>query len=323
MSRQTVSVNDAAKRKVDALISEKDGLKVNVLKKGKATVIDAGIHAKGSYEAGALVTEICMGGLGTASVHMKRYDDVELPTITVATDFPLISLLGSQLAGWRIKVENFFAMGSGPARALSLEPKELYDQLGYQDESRYAILVMETQAVPQEEVLEHVASKCRVDLENLYVVVAPTSTIVGSTQIAGRITETGLHKLHSLGFDPKAVVSGIGTAPIAPIHPDNLKAMGRTNDVIFFAGSTYYTVKFDDDTKLADFVRKAPSSYSKDYGKPFHDVFKAAEYDFFKIDPNLFAPAEIVVNNLTTGKTLKAGKLNIEILKKSIDLLNA
>ena len=40
-----------------------------------------------------------------------------------------------------------------------------------------------------------------------------------------------------------------------------------------------------------ELVNKAPSINSKDYGKPFLDIFLNAGKDFYKIDPGLFAPA--------------------------------
>jgi len=64
-------------------------------------------------------------------------------------------------------------------------------------------------------------------------------------------------------------------------------------------------------------VEKAPSQASEAYGKPFLEIFKEANYDFYKIDPNLFAPAIIIVNNVKTGKTFKAGKINPQILANS------
>ncbi len=318
MIKPILSVNDNAKEIVDLLIKDKDRLKLSILNKGGATIIDAGINVEGSYRAGALITDICMGGLGKTSITTRRYGDFDLPTVTVTTNHPAVALLGSQLAGWRIKSEEFFALGSGPARALSMQPKELYEEIKYQDRSKYAILLMETDQIPEKTVLELIAQKCGVDVEKVYLIVAPTSSIVGSTQISGRIAETGLHKLHAIGVDPLLVLSAAGSAPIAPQHPDNLQAMGRTNDVIFFAGSTYYTIKFNDDTKLEEVVRKTPSMSSKDYGKPFYEVFKEANFDFFRIDPGLFAPAEITMTNLTTGKTFKAGSMNLETLQKSI-----
>ena len=49
-------------------------------------------------------------------------------------------------------------------------------------------------------------------------------------------------------------------------------------------------------------------------------IFKEANYDFYKIDPGLFAPAVFVVNNSKTGKTFRVGKIDVDIFKKSIKL---
>jgi len=59
---------------------------------------------------------------------------------------------------------------------------------------------------------------------------------------------------------------------------------------------------------------------SKSYGKPFIEIFRDADYDFYKIDPFLFAPAVIIVNNLRTGNSFKVGRTNIELLKKSMGI---
>jgi len=93
--------------------------------------------------------------------------------------------------------------------------------------------------------------------------------------------------------------------------------MGRTNDVLIYAGETFYVVDFDDEEELKSFIEKAPSSKSPSYGKPFYEIFKEAGYDFYKIDPGLFAPAKITVYNRKTGNTLASGSVNIEVLKKS------
>ena len=60
---------------------------------------------------------------------------------------------------------------------------------------------------------------------------------------------------------------------------------------------------------------KLPSRNSKDYGRSFAEIFKAVEYDFYKIDGALFAPAEVWVSNLDTGSTFHAGGLNMDLLR--------
>jgi len=299
--------------------AEEFGVVVKETKSG-ATLIDAGIEAKGGLLAGRIITEICLGGYGKAKIFYKQYNDLQLPSIFVYTDHPAIATLGSQFAGWQIKVGNYTAIASGPARALTLKPRELYERIQYSDTSDVAVLVFETAKEPPEEVIKQISHECKVKPDRLSVILVPTSAIAGSTQISGRIVETGLHKLMELGLDPKLVMHACGYAPIAPVHPKFAQAMGRTNDAIMYAGVAYYTASYDDDEELRKLVEKAPSSASKSYGKPFIEIFKEASYDFYKIDPGLFAPAVLVVNNAKTGSTFKAGKIDVAVFKRSIGL---
>ncbi|MEM2319719.1 MAG: methenyltetrahydromethanopterin cyclohydrolase [Candidatus Bathyarchaeia archaeon] len=313
-----LSVNQLAWRLLEELCEKADfyGVKVERTECG-AMVIDAGIRAKGGFEAGRIITEICMGGLAKAEIARREYGELELPSITVYTDHPAIAALGSQFAGWNIKEGDYSAIGSGPARALSLKPKELYEKIGYRDDYDKAVVVLETDKQPPEKLMRRVAEDCHVSCENLAFILAPTASLAGATQVAGRIVETGLHKLERLGLDPKIVLHGWGCAPIPPVHPKFVKAMGRTNDAILYGGVSYYAVDFENDEELAKIVEKAPSKASKDYGRPFSEIFKAAGYDFYKIDPNIFAPAVVLVNNVKTGKGFKSGEININALKES------
>jgi methenyltetrahydromethanopterin cyclohydrolase len=318
MPTSKLSVNRIAYNLVKRLCDRADefGVIVKTMPSG-ATLIDAGIEAQGGFAAGQTITEICLGGLGKAQIIYKRYGDFELPSIFVYTDYPVISTLGSQFAGWQIKSGKYVAMGSGPARALSLKPKELYEKISYKDFSDVGVLVLETSKEPPEEALAKISEECKIEPKNLFLVLVPTSSVAGSVQISGRIVETGLHKLTELGFDPKLVTYACGYAPVAPVHPKLAQAMGRTNDAIIYAGTAYYTVSCDDE-ELKGLLGKAPASASKSYGKPFMEIFKEADYDFYKIDPGLFAPAVFVINNAKTGKTFRAGKIDIEVFKKSI-----
>ena len=150
---------------------------------------------------------------------------------------------------------------------------------------------------------------------------APTSSLVGSIQISGRVVENGTYKmLEFLHFDVNKVKHAAGIAPIAPVDPDGLKAMGKTNDAVLFGGRTYYYVKSEEGDNIKSVAEQLPSSASDGYGKPFFDVFKEAEFDFYKIDKGMFAPAEVVINDLRTGEIFKAGKVNSELLMKSFGL---
>jgi methenyltetrahydromethanopterin cyclohydrolase len=282
------------------------------------TVVDAGINAKGGFEAGKVITEICMGGCGKARITNRKYGELELPSIFVYTDHPAIATLGSQFAGWQIKEEDYFAIGSGPARALALKPKEIYEQIGYRDDFEKAVVVLETDKRPPEKLIDRLAKDCNVKKENLAIILTPTASLAGSTQVSGRMVETGIHKLNKLGLNPKTILYAWGCAPISPIHPKFAQAMARTNDAILYGGTTYYMVDYENEEELKRILENAPSKASKDYGRPFMEIFKKAEYNFYKIDPNLFAPAVVIVNNVRSGRTFKVGEINSEILLKSL-----
>jgi len=288
-----------------------------------ATIIDLGIKAKGGLAAGKFMTEVCLGGLGKTLVTTMDYGEIALPSIHVETDFPALATLGAQFAGWQIKTQDYFAMGSGPARAIALKPKELYQKIAYSERSENAVLVLEADKYPTEEALKVIAEECEMTAADIYTLVAPTSSMAGAVQISGRVVESGIHRLSELGLDPKLILYGCGYAPISPIHPNAAKAMGRTNDAITYGGATFYSVNSDDDKKLSELVNRAPSSASKDYGRPFYEVFKAANFDFYKIDPGIFAPASFAVTNVRSGITYTAGKINPLLLKQSMQLSSA
>ncbi|XAT63170.1 methenyltetrahydromethanopterin cyclohydrolase [Geoglobus acetivorans] len=314
---ELISVNELALNIVEDMLDFEEELRIESKKlENGATVIDCGVNVPGSYEAGIMYTEICMGGLAKIDIVVDYVNDIPFAFITEYTDHPAVACLGSQKAGWAISVDKYFAMGSGPARALALKPKKTYELIDYKDDASYAVIALEANKLPDEKVMEHIAKECDVDPEDLYAVVAPTASIVGSVQISGRIVETGIYKMAEIGYDPKKILYGAGKCPIAPILENDLKAMGATNDSMLYYGSVYLTV-----TEYDEILKNVPSNTSRDYGKPFYEIFKDANYDFYKIDPHLFAPAQIVINDKSTGKTYVHGKLNSEVLLKSYQIV--
>jgi methenyltetrahydromethanopterin cyclohydrolase len=314
-----ISVNQLAWQKAQKLLENPVYYGVEITKSAAgATIIDAGVKAPGGFEAGKLLTELCLGGAGKAELGYKSYGDLDFPSITITSDYPAIAMLGSQFAGWRIKDGDNIAIGSGPVRAIALKPKEIYEELHYTDASDRAVITLESNVLPSDTLVEKVCKASNLLPQNLIIMVAPTASIAGLTQVAGRVVEVGIHKLHTLGFDPKVIRYAMGYAPIPPVGPDFEVAMARTNDVILYGGTVYLTVDYDDEAKLQDLVKKAPSINSKDYGKPFIDIFLNADKDFYKIDPGLFAPAVLMINNARTGRTFKAGEINPKVLAQAL-----
>ncbi|MBF4469264.1 MAG: methenyltetrahydromethanopterin cyclohydrolase [Methanobrevibacter arboriphilus] len=319
-----LSVNLEAKKTVDVMIEKADELNIAVSKLNNgATIIDCGVNVAGSLKAGEYYTKVCLGGLAEVGISIPGdlSEKFALPSVKIKTDFPAISTLGAQKAGWSVSVGDFFALGSGPARALAKKPAETYEEIGYEDDADIAILTLESDTLPGEDVAEAIANDCGVDVKDVTLLVAPTSSLVGSIQIAGRVVENGTYKmLEALHFDVTKVKYAAGIAPIAPIDPDGLKAMGKTNDAVLFGGRTYYYIESEEGDDVKELAEKLPSSAADGYGKPFFDVFKEAEFDFYKIDKGMFAPAEVVINDLRTGELFKAGYVNVDLLKKSFGL---
>ena len=314
-----LSVNQTAWKVAQKLLDNPElyGIAVSKSTAG-ATIIDMGINAIGGFLAGKKLTELCMGGAGKAQIGFKTYGNLTFPSITVSTDYPAIAALGSQFAGWRIKDGDSIAIGSGPIRALALKPKDVYEEIGYKDQSDKAVLTLESNGLPSDALIEKVTTASNISAPNLIVAVAPTASIAGLTQVTGRIVEVGIHKLRTLGLSPKIIRYALGYAPIPPLGKDFEVAMARTNDAILYGGTVYCTVDYDDEAGLQKIVEQAPSMASKDYGKPFLQIFREADRDFYKIDHGLFAPAVLIINNAKTGNTFKAGQINTKVLAESL-----
>ena len=288
-----VSVNAYALPIVKYMIANADCLRLKIDRlANNCTVIDAGIQAVGGLESGRLIAEVCLGGLGkvtlTQNSPFKRWPTM----VNVRSTNPVFACLGSQYAGWSLSHGEgkgaFYALGSGPARAMATKVKdgvekpveELYEELGYRDVFSETVIVMEVDKVPPIEVIEKIARACKVETDSVHVILTPTTSLAGGMQVVSRVLEVALHKAHSLQFPLGNIIDGMASAPVSPPHPNFVKAMGRTNDAILFGGTAHLFVTGSDEDAKA-LAMGLPSSTSRDYGKPFAEVFKDYGYDFF------------------------------------------
>jgi methenyltetrahydromethanopterin cyclohydrolase len=309
----TLSLNDRALALADRLAADAEALQVHVTTVANgARVIDC---SAGGFEAGRCFAEISMAGLGNVAYAPLVVEGRWLPGLTVTTDRPAVACLAAQYAGWRVDRDGYFAMGSGPARAL-IRAEELYDDLGWDEHASGAVLCLETREAPPAGVVDFVAERAGVPPSELTLLTAPTACIAGSVQIAARVVETALHKLHELDFDVLKAVAAYGSCPLPPVAGDDMAALGRTNDAVLYGGQVHLTVQADDDV-LRELVERLPATASSDYGEPFGTVFKAAEYDFYKIDPLLFSPGQIRLTSVESGRSFEAGRVNLEVLERS------
>ena len=283
----------------EEMLDYEDELQLEVHELDNGTVVvDAGVKAQGGLGAGIYLSRLCMADLADIQLTPCVVKGILMPGVEVATDYPAVSCMASQCAMWQIKADKFFAMGSGPGRVLARKTKDLYEKIGFEEVSDVGVLVLESNKLPDEKVTSQIAEKCGIDPADLRLAVAPTDSVAGLVQVSARVVETGLHKLFTMGFDITTIKSGWGRAPISPITGDATMCMGSSNDAIIYGGETYYTLKYENLEELKQYLKGMPSQASRDWGAPFYKTFKAAGFDFFKVDHNVFAPAKVVMNEI-------------------------
>ena len=252
---KNISINKQVKPLVEHLIESHEKLNLSITESdGGAKIIDAGIKTAGCLEAGRIITEICMGGLGTVSLSMTNNTPNWPLSIHVHSTDPVLSCLGSQYAGWSLSFvqndDNFSALGSGPCRALAGK-EEIFEDIGYEDKFFSTVVVLEVDQNPPQEIIDKIVDDCGISEKNLTVILTPTRSLCGTTQVVGRVLEVGLHKVHELGFPIDKVVDGFGSAPLPPPAPDFLIGMGRTNDAILYGGLVHLYVDTPNDDALS------------------------------------------------------------------------
>jgi methenyltetrahydromethanopterin cyclohydrolase len=309
-------LNERAQRLADQMVAMASSLRINVQTTPKgARIIDCGVQAEGGLNAGLGLARVCLAELGYVSLVPGAVAGLPCPLVQVHSDQPVLACMAAQYAGWQVSVGKFFAMGSGPMRAL-YGKEELFNHIPGREQAPVAVGVLETRQLPDDAVVGYLCEQLKVQPGRLTLLAAPASSIAGNLQVAARSVETALHKLHELKFDLRQVVAGFGTAPLPPVAAEELHAIGRTNDAILYGGRVVLWVKAED-AQLAAIGPKLPSCASPDYGAPFKDIFARYQQDFYKIDPMLFSPAQVVFQNVRTGKSHAFGKLDPGVLQRS------
>jgi methenyltetrahydromethanopterin cyclohydrolase len=307
-----MTLNEQAMACADVLAANSSPWRTRIDTVGGARVIDCGGAVPGGLEAGLQMARVCLAGLADVSL----VTGPDGPFVQVYSDDPIRACLASQYAGWRIVVDKYFAMGSGPMRA-AYGKEAIFDHLpNNREQPPCAVGVLESRKHPTEDVVAWLVGKLPASVEKLTLLVAPASSIAGTVQVVARSLETALHKLHELHFDLSQIVSGFGVAPLPPVAADETKAIGWTNDAILYGGKVVLWVRADDEV-IDALGPRVPSNACPQHGAPFGELFARHGGDFYKIDPMLFAPAEVVFHNVKTGRTHAFGKCEPDVLRAS------
>ena len=279
-------------------------------------VYDFGVDVPGGLAAGLQLARICMAGLGTVELQAAG-EFACVPQIFVATDHPLDACLLSQYAGWKIAADDFFAMGSGPMRAVA-NREHLFQEFPASEPGNCAAGVLESGQLPTA-AARHEIKKCLPSAEDICIAVAPTASQAGNVQVVARSVETAMHKLHEIGFPVSAVISGTGRAPLPPVAKNDLAGIGRTNDAILYGATVNLWVDCDDSV-IEEYGPQTPSRSSAAHGTKFMELFEQANHDFYALDKALFSPAVVTFHNMRTGRSFSFGEIVSELMYESFEI---
>jgi methenyltetrahydromethanopterin cyclohydrolase len=318
-----MSLNERGYRVAEALVGRAGGAGVACHDRGGVRVVDCGVQQPGSVEAGLALARVALADLGDASLREPpgscgdAWPDCPWPVVSVSSERPVAACLAAQYAGWKVAAAKFFAMASGPIRA-AIGREDLFDTIGMREQPSVAVGLLESARLPPEEVCLELAAAAGVDPGHLILLVARTASLAGTLQVVARSLETALHKLHDLHFDLGLIRRGSGAAPLPPLPapPDDLVAIGRTNDAILYGGHVVLEVAADDDT-LKEVGPRMVSAASASYGESFLQLFEQAGRDFYALDPALFAPAVVDLVAAESGRRHRFGAVAPEIVARS------
>ena len=314
-----VSVNQAAVRMLQDAMARAEALNIGVSRAAcGATLVDMGLDCLGGWEAGRIFVEAGLGGLGRATYGAFPLGSTSLPSIEVWVDNPVLATIASQAGDWKLGEGEFAAIGSGPARAIAHQD-QWSGRANYTDRADEVVIQLQTNRVPDDGLCLRVAEACQVRPENVFVVFAPTGSLVGSIQVASRTVEQVMIKLLVHGFDVHTVRYGFGVAPVAPVTRDEGQAMGRVNDCLIYGGSTLLTVDTDDAAIEAVIGEMCFDAHAGElWGLPFAKIFERFGRNWFQVPHLVDSPARLLINNLKSGRTFAGGQINEQVLRRSL-----
>lgn len=305
------SLNRMATELVDEAIDFADELAIDVHSlPSESLVLDFGVDIPGGIEAGLLLAEIQTAGLATVQTRIDDIAGTPRTHVELTTDQPALALLCSGKGGWELHTGEFEGLGSGPARALVAE-ETIFERVGYREEFDFAVLVVESETLPDEDVASRVAERTNVPESGVFLPSFSTASVTGSVVAASRAGELAALRLSDLGYDPLDILSVSGSAPVAPVAEDESTAIARTNDAIAYGGQAHLVVE-----ESFDRFEEIASSARLEYGEPFETIFESVDWEFSALPMDLFGPAQVTVD-VRGGPTHVVGDTQEQLLAES------
>jgi methenyltetrahydromethanopterin cyclohydrolase len=280
------------------------------------TIVDCGLNVQGSWEAGRLITEISQGGMAAARIGYTQIGTVLFPELCVESWQPELSAYGFQVSVPLSEIDAAIRV-SGPILARFEDTRLSAGAASRDQDSSWGTAVVET---PQwnHEIVEALAHRSGLPVGALTLFVAPTASIVGSTQLAGRINECVMFTLvDSLGIPATAVRHVLGAAPVAPAGSGGQAAVGA-DDLLHYAGRAVVTIDPDGIDSLAALAHQLTFASTPLYGRRFAELLEQAGGVFEAIPGlvDLNKIAQVTLIDTLNGTTISAGARDEEKLRE-------
>ncbi len=280
------------------------GLSVRTLPCG-AMLIDTGVEAPGSFAAGLRLIELCHGGLASAALGLVDLSGFVLPQVTVES-------LHSAFSTYRLQASYPVSADAPEIRVCG--PIRLWlDRVVTDESSIPGIAVIESDRLPDDAMVRIIAERSGLSPQSLTLIVAPATSLVGATQIAGRVNECVIFTLaESIHFDLNKVGHIVGQVPICPVGQAAQKRP-YPDDFIHYAGKVMITLTAAPEDDLESLVHQLTFASTPIYGTFFYELLSQAGGVFENI-PGLIdinKPAQVTINDLATGRTVHAGSPGI------------
>ena len=270
-----------------------------------ATLIDAGVDAPGSFAAGLRLIELCHGGLASAALGLVELNGFVLPQVTVESLHPAFSTYRLQ-ASYPVNVETPEIRVCGPIRLW-------LDQTVADESPIPGTAVIESDRLPDDTTALTIAEHSGLPPRSLVLIVAPATSLVGATQIAGRVNECVIFTLaESIHFDLNKIRHIVGQAPICPVGR-SAQEQPYPDDFIHYAGKAMLALTAAPEDDLESLVHQLTFASTPIYGTFFYELLAQAGGVFENI-PELIdinKPAQVTINDLATGRTVHAGSPDI------------
>lgn len=298
---------------VDLLVRDAAALEIEAsLGPMGARIVDCGVAARGSWEAGRRLAVLSHGGMMRATLGVRNVADRALPELTCDSWRPAMSTAGLQVSFALSEVDAAIRI-SGPVRA-AIDGMHLRRPTARRAAYPWGVAIVESEQRPGAEVVNAVARRAGLRARDLTLFVAPCRSLAGVAQIAGRLNECVLFTLeHSLRLDPACVAGIVGSVPLAPC---GVEAPVSEDDMIHYAGRVAMVVDAPPSWDLAWVAENLAFRSSPAYGRLFLELLSDAGGVFERIPglDDLNKVAEISVVDRATGRTAAAGAIDDAVL---------